>query len=583
MRVSARDEPLVRRRDPVMIAAFAATETPVPDQRPTAVIRAEPDGYDLARERLMGRQSAGNGFLRAAVQARGSHPVLGLTPSHASARRIAELVKALDPAAPFEWVHPEALRRVAEIGTLYTPGPSLGLEARLRQRLGLAAFSICGVTHTTASLRAMEDIADLLHQPVAPWDALVCTSTAVVETVRQIHAAETDYLKWRFGTQARIVLPELPVIPLGVHADDFTVDAAARRDARGQLGLADDTVVGLFVGRLVFHAKAHPYPMLRAFELAARRTGRTLALVFCGWFPNAAIETAFRDGCRAFAPSVRAIFLEGRDATLRRQAWASADLFLSLADNVQETFGLTPLEAMAAGLPVIVSDWDGYRDTVRHEVDGFRIPTTAPAGGLGESLIYAHESDLLTYDQYCWAAAAATSVDVRVTTEAVVALVQDPALRRRMGEQGRRHVRERFDWHRVYAAYQALWAELGRRRRAATATASMSKWAQAMPRTPAARLDPFQAFAHYPTATIGPATILAPCDDAGGQALAGALDHALFGSLAVPRPVIEGLLAELRAGPRTLEACAKALRAAPPVVARAAGLLLKLGLVQRVP
>ena len=28
---------------------------------------------------------------------------------------------------------------------------------------------------------------------------------------------------------------------------------------------------------------------------------------------------------------------------------------------------------MAAGLPVVVSDWDGYRDTVRDGVDGFRI------------------------------------------------------------------------------------------------------------------------------------------------------------------------------------------------------------------
>ena len=34
-----------------------------------------------------------------------------------------------------------------------------------------------------------------------------------------------------------------------------------------------------------------------------------------------------------------------------------------------------PVEAMASGLPVIVSDWDGYKETVRDGVDGFRIPT----------------------------------------------------------------------------------------------------------------------------------------------------------------------------------------------------------------
>jgi len=28
---------------------------------------------------------------------------------------------------------------------------------------------------------------------------------------------------------------------------------------------------------------------------------------------------------------------------------------------------------MAAGLPCVVTDWDGYKDTVRHGEDGFRV------------------------------------------------------------------------------------------------------------------------------------------------------------------------------------------------------------------
>ena len=41
---------------------------------------------------------------------------------------------------------------------------------------------------------------------------------------------------------------------------------------------------------------------------------------------------------------------------------------------MQESFGLAPIEAMAAGLPVIASDWDGLRDTVSPDV-GIRVPT----------------------------------------------------------------------------------------------------------------------------------------------------------------------------------------------------------------
>ena len=34
---------------------------------------------------------------------------------------------------------------------------------------------------------------------------------------------------------------------------------------------------------------------------------------------------------------------------------------------------------MAAGIPVVVSDWDGYRYTVTDGVEGFLIPTLAPS------------------------------------------------------------------------------------------------------------------------------------------------------------------------------------------------------------
>jgi hypothetical protein len=47
-----------------------------------------------------------------------------------------------------------------------------------------------------------------------------------------------------------------------------------------------------------------------------------------------------------FCPSVRCLFVDGRDAVARERAWAATDVFTSLVDNFQETFGLTPIEAM---------------------------------------------------------------------------------------------------------------------------------------------------------------------------------------------------------------------------------------------
>src|SRR5205807_881053 len=69
-------------------------------------------------------------------------------------------------------------------------------------------------------------------------------------------------------------------------------------------------------------------------------------------------------------------------------------------DNLQETFGLSPIEGMAAGLPLVVSDWNGYRDTVRDGVDGFRIPTLMPPTPYGIDLADRYALGIDDYDYY---------------------------------------------------------------------------------------------------------------------------------------------------------------------------------------
>ena len=42
-------------------------------------------------------------------------------------------------------------------------------------------------------------------------------------------------------------------------------------------------------------------------------------------------------------------------------------------------FGLVIVEAMASGLPVVATDWNGYRDLVAHGDSGFLVPTAMVA------------------------------------------------------------------------------------------------------------------------------------------------------------------------------------------------------------
>jgi hypothetical protein len=214
-------------------------------------------------------------------------------------------------------------------------------------------------------------------------------------------------------------------------------------------------------------------------------------LILCGWFANAGIEKTFRDGAATFAPSVTLHVLDGRDADARAGAWRAADVYTSLVDNIQETFGLSPIEGMAAGLPVVVSDYDGYKDTVRDGLDGFRIPTFQPMPAEGDGLADAHAIGVQDYDRYLYASVLDVVVDVNAAARAFATLFADADLRKRMGESGRARAQALFDWRHVVAHYRDLTEELAARR----ATAARSAPGQVWP----ARLSPWDAFATYPT------------------------------------------------------------------------------------
>jgi len=297
---------------------------------------------------------------------------------------------------------------------VYYPGPGIGEHAFHRALAGAAgvagkstnphtAWSLCGITHTTSSAGAMDALANLITAPVQPWDAVICTSTAVKINVERLLQAQVNYLQERLGI-SKLSLPLLPVIPLGIHTQDFVFSDLQKSEARQAIGADSNTLVVLFMGRLSFHAKAHPLAMYQALQKAsqsAKLRGQKIVLVECGWHANEFIDKAYQEAAKLACPDVRVITLDGRKATDRQTAWASADVFCSLSDNIQETFGIVPIEAMAAGLPVVVSDWDGYKDTVRHEVDGFRIATTMPAAGMAADLAYRHALEIDNYDMYC--------------------------------------------------------------------------------------------------------------------------------------------------------------------------------------
>lgn len=458
----------------------------------TAAIHFETEAYDVTHGKPMGRHFAGHGFLSAFARYSSENDPVGYVGNPKLGEGFCSFIKSFRPESSPRYIVTAKAGALRQVGCLFTPSPINAAQTWQREMHGPRSWSLCGVNHTLSSARAMDGLTGLLTAAVQPWDAIICTSTASRAVIETLFAREEDHLSRRLGA-TRFVRPQLPVIPLGVDCDTQARRPGRRDEARSSLGVEPGDFVVLFLGRLSFHAKANPSPMYLALERLARR--HRVVLIECGWTANDHIAQAFSEARAKLCPSVRSIVLDGRVNEIRDTAWAAADVFCSLSDNIQETFGLTPIEAMAAGLPVVVTDWDGYKDTVRNGIDGFAIPTMAAPPGAGQQLAARHALDVDSYDSYIGQASTAVAVDVDATAAAFERLAADPDLCRRMGANGAARARERFDWKVIVRAYEDLWQELAALRNAGQAAPSPDAMRGYWP----ARPDPFELFASFPS------------------------------------------------------------------------------------
>ncbi len=358
----------------------------------------------------------------------------------------------------------------------------------LRNERAARPFPVTALTHSISDQANMSAYLAMGLQGPRPYDAIVCASPAGRDVLR--HGFES----LQQATEGRIAPPltfdmKLPVIPLGVDAGALA--GGDRERGRAMAGVSLDRLIVLYVGRLSPHDKMDLFPLFRAFArlrelapeddpvllLAGSRQGSPYVDMLSMWAQGLGIRDSV-------------IFLADFEEESKADIYAAADIFVSPCDNPQETFGLTVVEAMAAGLPVVVSDYDGYRDTVPDSA-GVHVPTYAvdPSAELSDLAPVDHRRSVhLRLGQ-------GVAVDLAVMVEALTTLAGDPARRRTMGQAGVRHARRHYDWQRVIPRFETLWddlaAEAAAQPGAATAHANVL------------RMDYARSFQHYPTRRLG--------------------------------------------------------------------------------
>jgi colanic acid/amylovoran biosynthesis glycosyltransferase len=159
------------------------------------------------------------------------------------------------------------------------------------------------------------------------------------------------------------------------------------------------------VGRLHW-VKGHEYALMALHEV--RRTGLEVEYTIIGDAgapARASVLTAIRDLDLEDCVRVRD-HLSSVDV---REALRRADIFLH--SSVSEGLSNATLEAMAVGVPVVVTDVGGMRELVTDGVDGFVVPSRDPAA----------------------------------LAAALLELAADSELRQKMGDRGRQRVVDDFD------------------------------------------------------------------------------------------------------------------------------------------
>lgn len=170
-------------------------------------------------------------------------------------------------------------------------------------------------------------------------------------------------------------------VPLGVDLELFHPGRrAAREETRRRLGLPDGPLA-LYVGRLAGEKDIDV--ALAGWREAERRTGARLVLVGAG--PSA--------GALRRAPGAdRAVWLPyERDRARLADLYAAVDLYL--APGPAETFGLSAMEALASGLPILSVNQGGVAEAVERSGAG-RLYAAGDPVSLADEAIGLLQSDL---------------------------------------------------------------------------------------------------------------------------------------------------------------------------------------------
>jgi len=204
-----------------------------------------------------------------------------------------------------------------------------------------------------------------------------------------------------------------------VRFDPARLRPEARASTRASLGIPPHVPLVGFVGRLV--AEKGLVELLEAARIVHARLPDARFLLV-GALDEEKADQLSPETARRLGVAEICVFAGFRHDM--PELYNAMDVFV--LPSHREGFPRAPMEASAMKVPCVVTDVRGCRQAVRHGENGLLVPVA----------------------------------DAAALAEAILAVLSDPALARRLGEQGRRRACAEFDERRVFATVLAEYERL---------------------------------------------------------------------------------------------------------------------------
>lgn len=321
----------------------------------------------------------------------------------------------------------------------------------LREKRARSPFPVTGLIHSLNASQTPFEALKVCTAPARPFDSIVCTSRCGRDALQNLFAV----IEETFGASGAQYRGRMDIIPLGI--EDHLGQNPQPLQSRQVLNLPEQAFVILYVGRIAVDNKFDPGPLLMTVrEVLDAHPEKPILLVLAGGVDGttkallrALLAENGLEGHTRLIPNFK--------DDLKGHLYAAADVYVSPVDNLQETFGLTILEAMVHGCAVVASDFNGYAELVEDGKTGIKIPTTWANCLTGmrdlQGMMDFFTGQLLVSQSI--------AVDQRRLFQAIERLLLHPEYRLQIGASARKHVQGAYLWSRIIPRYLALWNELG--------------------------------------------------------------------------------------------------------------------------